>query len=68
MSTITYQRERDGSLSPVSVYVDGKQTGTIKPVTEGGEVLGYRYHCKDSQLKGEIFPTIVECKRSLEDE
>ena len=51
METVTY--EQDGN--EIRVRVGGVITGRIKPVKLGNSIKGYRYHCRDSSVKGDIY-------------
>ena len=57
-SQITYLQ----SEGRVWVYVGGKRAGPICH-----EQKGFVYYPKDSKIGGEPFPTLLECKRSLEE-
>jgi hypothetical protein len=63
MSKLTFtQGRRD-----IVVSLDDKVVGFIKRVPwapEGG--IGYQYFPKDQKTGGEKFPTLRECKKSLE--
>ena len=52
---LTYKTE-------IKVFLDGQYVGNILQVPTGG----YQYSPKDSNLKGAIFATLGECKKSLE--
>lgn len=60
MSTITYV-ETGGE---VRVYSGRLRIGTIKQASIYG---GYLYQPKGSKAVGEVFATVAEVKRSLED-
>jgi len=45
------------------VYLDGKHIGNILKVKDG-----FQYFPKGKKTGGEVFPTLEEVKRSLEDE
>lgn len=57
---ITYKTQPDGSIH---VYVGGKRTGTI--IRYRG---GWQYRPIGSSLRGDVFPKLEDCKRSLEEE
>lgn len=60
-SRITYTRiEKSDSIR---VLLDGKVTGTIRP-----QYPGYAYVPRGNGGQGETFPTLEECKRSLEED
>lgn len=48
---------------PISVFLDNKCVGSIKKV-DGG----YQYFPKGKKEGGDIFPSIKEVKKSLEEE
>ena len=47
----------------IEVYLDGKKTGTIRPV-----LGGFAYFPKGHKTGGETFETLEECKQSLEED
>lgn len=61
---ITFEEKFNGGNPWHLVYLDGRQVGVIK--SEGG---GFKYypHGATAMNAGDIFPTLVECKRSLID-
>lgn len=56
---ITYEDDR--SQTKVHVLLEGKRIGEIIASVAGG----YRYRAKNGDI-GEVFPTVVQVKRSLE--
>ena len=66
---ITYKIKNEKSIK---VYLDGLFTGTIRTIkTRSGK--RYQYFPKgnkglNSPLGGDIFPSLEECKKSLEEE
>jgi hypothetical protein len=60
--TISYRRNRS---SRIDVYLDRKWIGSIKPAQDAS---GFFYQPKSTgaKIRGDIFPTIAEVKRSLE--
>ena len=63
MDQITYADARAGLKGTVFVYLAGKRVGTIFRKPEGG----YEYKPKgSSHLKGDKYPSLDACKRSLE--
>lgn len=57
--TIRYEYIDDRTTA---VYLDGKRVGEICKMTDG-----FQYWPKGSRMEGgEIFPTLRECKQSLE--
>lgn len=61
MNQITY--EMSGLPHATWVLLDGKRIGVIKR-----EIGGYRYHTRKPGNAGDFFPTLDECKKSLEAE
>lgn len=59
---ITYETARPRI---VRVKLDGKWVGTIRR-DRGGARDGWRYFPKGKKTGGDSFPTLIECKRSLE--
>ncbi len=60
-SIVTYKES--GKLKQnISVYIDGKRVGTIKPVPNG-----FAYYPLGSRTRGEVMPTVEEIKHSLEE-
>ena len=49
----------------IRVYLGNRRVGTIESDTQN-EKLGVRYYPKNDNVGGEWFPTVSECKRSLE--
>jgi hypothetical protein len=52
---LSYQTE-------VKVYLDGKQVGVIKEISD----IGYKYFPKGYIEGGELYSTLEACKKSLE--
>jgi EAL domain-containing protein (putative c-di-GMP-specific phosphodiesterase class I) len=48
-------------FSPITVKLDGRVIGKIHQDKDG-----FRYYPKGQKTGGEAFPTIAQCKRSLE--
>jgi len=46
----------------VMVFLDNKKVGKIKCRS-----YGYRYYPKGAKTGGELFPTLEECQKSLEE-
>lgn len=58
MSLITYKY---ADQSTTSVLLEGKKVGKIVETEKG-----FRYYPKASSACGELFPTLIKCKKSLE--
>ena len=56
---ITYKDKRKGRTL---VYLEGRRIGMIRIVT-----AGYRYFPKGSDSGGGLFPSLEDCKISLEE-
>jgi len=65
-SMITYKPQRQ--RSEYAVQLGGKVVGRIKLAVAGDGRAGWRYFPKGQKEGGEVFPTLEECKRSLEAE
>jgi len=65
MSPTTYTdlRNRDGLLLSVTVYLSGRRMGIIKSIRGG-----WKYVPRAGRIGGEVFATVEEVKRALEDE
>lgn len=61
---ISYSTRTSWSLN---VRLDGKIVGIIQEYVEG-DVRSYQYIPKGSKTGGEKFPTLAQCKRSIESE
>ena len=61
MMDITYEACAAG----IRVKLDGKRVGVIKP-SSGSDPIGYYYQPVGNAQLGEIFPKLVDVKRSLE--
>ena len=59
MLTYIYGEEKN---SPVKVKLDGRLIGEIRPVKGG-----YMYFVKNTKYKGDVYPTIRACQKSLEE-
>jgi hypothetical protein len=56
-------------VQTVEVYLDGQLAGKIKKVSKDGTISGYgwQYFPKGQTKGGEIYPSLLACKKSLED-
>jgi hypothetical protein len=58
MGLITYSTD---IASKIAVYLDGRRVGIITKKWDG-----WHYQPKGTKLFGKAFPTLTDCKRSLE--
>lgn len=52
----------------IEVYLDKKQVGSIYLLGSNNPRLGWQYFPKGDEKGGEIFTSLILCKKSLEDE
>jgi hypothetical protein len=66
MSKITYSEQ---PLVGVKVYSGGLRVGTIRRELSADRITyGYRYYPKGNKVGGDLFFSLVGCKRSLEND
>lgn len=63
---IEYEYTEGRKDCAIRVRIDGRLTGTIKPVSVD-RMRGWQYFPKGQREGGEIFLTVKECQRSLEE-
>lgn len=66
MELITYKRGEGSASGRWLVYLAGKHVGNIRKEKIESKWT-YRYYPKGSQVGGEAFSTLIECKKSLEE-
>lgn len=65
---LTYKKKDENRTdSPIRVLSEGKVLGTIKTTrSDIGTEPKFQYFPKGSKNGGDVFPTLAECKASLE--
>jgi len=65
---ITYKTIMTYPLKVVAVYLDKKHVGDIHERTQTLFGKGWQYFPKGQKEGGEMFPSLILCKKSLEKE